>query len=89
MAQGMAQLLPDPAALGLNDSSGVIFQKKIIDVDELIHRSALPRVRVDSAKSLVVDQTHPVLARGKLFALQNDLQESLEQSEPTLQFNQS
>ena len=40
--------------------------RKILDVEELIDRSTLLRVRADSAKSLIVDINHSVLASGKL-----------------------
>ena len=36
------------------------------NVSELINLSTLLKVRVDIGKSLVVDQTHPVLVSGKL-----------------------
>ena len=59
---------PDPASLGSNHSSGVFFSDKTNNAVEQINFSAL-RVRVDGAKSLIVDQAHPALASGKLAVL--------------------
>ena len=61
---------PDPAAPGSNHSSEVIWGK-IIDVAELIDCSALLGVKGDSAKSLIVDRTHPVPVSGKLVPQKN------------------
>ena len=62
ITQWIAYLLLNPAAPGLNSPSQV-FSGKTLDVAELIDSSVLLGERVDSTK---VDQTHPVLARGKL-----------------------
>ena len=53
----IAYLLMDPAAQDLNHYYG-FFSEKIVDITELIDRSALRRGRVDRTKSLIVDQTH-------------------------------
>ena len=38
----------------------------ILEIAELIDSSALLRMRVDNAKGVIVDQTHPELTSGKL-----------------------
>ena len=58
IAQWIAYLFTDPAAWARIMEPQFFL---IAIVAELIDRSALLRVRVDSAKSLLVDQTHPIL----------------------------
>ena len=57
-------VLLDLAAPGLNHCSRYFFSEKFSMV--LMHYKALLRVRVDSAKGLIVDRTHPVLAYAEL-----------------------
>ena len=59
LAQGLAYLLLDTAAPGLNHGFGVPCSEKIIYVAVLVDSSAMLRGRVDIAKSSMVDQTHP------------------------------
>ena len=54
---------------GLQSRLRSFLSEKNFDVAELIDSSALPRVYVDIAKSLIIDQTHPVLANGKVVLL--------------------
>ena len=62
-AQTIAYLLTDSAVPSSYHGYGVFLRKN--DVAELFNGDALHTVRVDWAKSLKVDQTHPVLGSGK------------------------
>ena len=48
---------------------------KILDVATLIDRSAMIKVRVDNAKSLIVDRTHPLQASGKQILRKRTIEE--------------
>ena len=62
IAQSIAYLRPVSAAR-VQIRLPEFFCRKFIDVAELIDSSAQPRVIVDSAKSLKVDQTNAVLTK--------------------------
>ena len=65
IAQWLAYLLMDPAAAGYYNSFGVFFRKNSWSCWVNGQLFALLRERVDSAKSSIVDKTHP--ANGKLY----------------------